>query len=223
MPLTNMKIGTTRLETLSDGVIAIVITIMVLEFKLPEYEKGMTAKDVYANLHHLLPFFISYAFSFIMVAILWTNHHHMFHLLEKADEYLLWTNFLFLFFMSLIPFATRIVGENPFLPLSIAIYGLIMLLTTVSFALMRQHSLRKRLVHQDENRQMTYEILKASFKARSKTFAATLVYLVSIPLAFVHVFLAYACFVIPVILFFIPEGIDNEELAERVEEKNTGS
>ena len=218
-----MKIGTTRVETLSDGVIAIIITIMVLEFRLPEYAKGMTTRDVFANLHHLLPFLISYAFSFTMVAILWTNHHHMFHLLEKTDEYLLWTNFLFLFFMSLIPFATRVVGENPFLPVSIAIYGLVMLLTTVSFALMRQHSLRKKLLHRDENRKMTYEILRASFKARSKTFAAIIIYLVSIPLAFIHVFLAYACFVIPIILFSVPEGIDNEELAEGVDQKNTGS
>ncbi|MBE7169129.1 MAG: DUF1211 domain-containing protein [Williamsia sp.] len=216
-----MKIGTTRIETLSDGVIAIIITIMVLEFKVPEYNEKITARDVLANLHHLLPYFIIYAFSFIMVAILWTNHHHMFHLLEKADEYLLWTNFLFLFFMSLIPFATRIVGENPFLSISPAIYGLNMLLTTVSFALMRRHSLRKKLVHRDKNRELTVQIFRASIKASTKTIVATLVYLVSIPLAFVHVFLAYACFVVPVILFFIPEGIDNEELAERVDQKNT--
>ena len=216
-----MKIGTTRLETLSDGVVAIVITIMVLELKLPEYEKDITARQVFATLHHLLPFLISYAVSFVTVAILWTNHHHMFHLLEKTDEYLVWTNFLFLFFVSLIPFATRIVGENPFLSVSIAIYGLVMLLTTVSFTLMRQHSLHKNLVHQDENKEMTDQILKVSSKARSKEIAAICIYLVSIPLAFVHVYLAYACFLVPIILFFIPEGIDNEELAEKVNDKNT--
>ena len=215
-----MKIGTTRLETLSDGVIAIIITIMVLQLKAPDFSKDTSTKHIVDNLRHQLPYFITYAFSFMMVGILWTNHHHMFHLLDKTDEYLLWQNFLFLFFMSLIPYATEIVGLSPFVPVSPAIYGLVMLLTTLSFVLMRQHSLRKKLIHRDKDRELTRQIFKVSFRARTKTIAGTIIYLVSIPLAFVNVYLAYFCFIFPVIIFFIPEGLDNEEFADKVGAKN---
>lgn len=121
-----MKIGTARVETFSDGVIAIIITIMILELKVPDLNKDSSVGDIMKHLNHLLPYFIIYAFSFMMIAVFWTNHHHMFHLIEKADEHLLWQNFIFLFLLSLIPFATSIVGSNPFVPVSAAIYGIVM-------------------------------------------------------------------------------------------------
>lgn len=84
-----MKIGTTRLETFSDGVIAIVITIMIIELKLPDLNKDSTTEETINHLRHLMPYFITYAFSFMMIGIFWTNHH-MFHLLENTDEQLVW-------------------------------------------------------------------------------------------------------------------------------------
>lgn len=216
-----MKIGTDRLEAFSDGIIAIIITIMILELKLPDLSKDNSTGDIRKHLHHLLPYFITYAFSFMMIAIFWTNHHHMFHLLEKSDEHLLWQNFIFLFLLSLIPFTTSIVGSNPFIPIAPALYGFVMLLTTLSFAIMRHYSINKQLIHKDEDRELTKNIFKVSFKARSKAIAGTVIYLVAIPLAYVNVFISYACFIIPPIIFFIPEGIDNEELAAKVEEKNS--
>ena len=215
-----MKLGTTRLEAFSDGVIAIIITIMVLELKLPDLNKDSSTFDIMKLLGHLLPYFITYAFSFMMIGIFWTNHHHMFHLLEKADIHLLWQNFIFLFLLSLIPFATAIVGSNPFVPLSPAVYGSVMLLTTLSFTIMRHYSIRKHLLHKDENNQLSEDLLKVSYKARKKAIIATIIYLTAIPLAYVNVYIAYACFIIPPVIFFIPEGIDNEELAEKVVEKN---
>lgn len=216
-----MKINTARVETFSDCVIGIVITIMVLELKLTDLNKITTTQGIISYLTHLLPYFISYAFSFMMIGIFWTNHHHMFHLLEKTDEPLLWQNFLFLFFLSLIPFATAIVGANPFIVLSPVIYGIIMLLTTLSFVIMRNYSLRNKLVHTDTDRELTQKIFKVSIRARTKSLIGTMIYLVSIPLAYVDVSLSYICFIIPPIIFFIPEGIDNEKLAERVSEKNS--
>lgn len=215
-----MKIGTTRVETFSDGVIAIIITIMILELKVPDLNKDSSARDIIKHLNHLLPYFIIYAFSFMMIAVFWTNHHHMFHLIEKADEHLLWQNFIFLFLLSLIPFATSVVGSNPFVPVSAAIYGVVMLLTTFSFTTMRHYTLRKKLTHKDEDQDLTRNIFKASFKARRKAIIATLIYLIAIPLAFVSVYAAYICFIIPPVIFFIPEGIDNEDLAEKVVQKN---
>jgi len=215
-----MKISTTRLETFSDGVIAIIITIMVIQIKLPALTGETTTAQIIRHLHYLIPYFITYAFSFMMIGIFWTNHHYMFHLLERTDEKLVWLNFLFMFLLSFIPFATAIVGSNPFLAISAVIYGTVMLLTNASFLLMRDYSLRKSLVHKDQNRKLTIKIFKVSLKARTKALIGTLVYLVAIPIAYVSVYLSYCCFMLPPVLYFIPDGIDDEELAEKVAEKN---
>lgn len=126
-----MKIGTSRVEAFSDGVIAI-ITIMVLELEIPDITKDATTRSILHHLHEIVPYFIAYIFSFMMIGIFWTNHHHMFHLLEKTDELLLGLNLVFLFCMSLIPFATAMVGANPLLAASSVLYAIIMLTTTLS-------------------------------------------------------------------------------------------
>jgi len=216
-----MKIGTSRVEAFSDGVIAIIITIMVLEFEVPDINKDATTRDVIHTLHELLPYFIAYIFSFIMIGIFWTNHHHMFHLLEKTDEPLLAMNLVFLFWMSLIPFATIMMGGNPLLAISSALYGFIKLMTTLSLAVMRAYTIKKNLIHKDSDTELTRKVYVVSLKARTKNYIATAAYLVSIPLAFVSVYLSYICFVIPPIISFIPHGIDDEKLAEKIEEKNT--
>ena len=215
-----MKVGTTRLETFSDGVMAIAITIMVIELRLPDVVKGSTTQNIIAQLPHLLPYFITYAFSFMMISIFWTNHHNMFYLLEKTDEHLVWMNFIFLFLISLIPFATSIVGANPFTPISPAIYGFVMFMTTTAFVVMRHYTIYKKFLHSDGDRYLTQKIFNVSVRARTKAVAGAAIYLLSIPLAYVSVYLAYCCFIIPAIIFFIPEGIDNERLAAKVAKKN---
>ena len=146
-----MKIKTTRLEIFSDGVIAIMITIMVLELKLPGISPSSTTADIIAQLKHLMPHLLTYAFSFMMIGIFWTNHHHMFHMMEKTDEQLLWMNFAFLFFLSLIPFATNLVGANPLHAISAAVYGIVMLMTSLSFLIMRVYTFRKKLLRRRES------------------------------------------------------------------------
>ena len=211
-----MKISTVRLETFSDCVIAIIITIMILELKLPDLDVQTSSAHMITYLHHLLPYFITYIFSYMMIGIFWTNHHHMFFLLENTDETLLWQNFLFLFVLSLIPFATGIVGANPFIPVSPAIYGLVMLLTTLSFVVMRSYSMRHKLVHVDKDKDIRRKIYKVSIRARTKGIIGALVYAASIPLAYVNVYISYVLFAIPAIIFFIPEGIDSEKLASNI-------
>jgi uncharacterized membrane protein len=215
-----MKIGTSRVEAFSDGVIAIIITIMVLELKLPDVSTEATTRDILHHLVKLGPYFGAYVFSFMMVGIFWTNHHHMYHLLEKTNEPLLGLNLVFLFWMSLIPFASGVMGANPLLPTSAALYGFIMLMTTLSLALIRQYTLRKGLVHQDEDPLLNSKIQSVSRHGTTKSYLGTAAYLLSIPLAFVSIWLAYLCFVIPPILFFMPHGIDDEKLAAKIEEKN---
>ena len=215
-----MKIGTSRVETFSDGVISIIITIMVLSLKLPDFKHDDTTLRMRHYLEELLPYFGAYAFSFMMIGIFWTNHHHMFHLLGRINEVLIWQNLFFLFWMSLIPIATAMVGANPKLSESIAIYGFVMMMTTLAFTIMRIYTLRKGLVHKSDDEAMGKKIYTVSLKARTKSYIGTAAYLLSIPLAFISIYLAYVCFIVPAIIFFVPDGIDDEELAEKIIEKN---
>jgi uncharacterized membrane protein len=216
-----MKIGTSRVETFSDGVISIIITIMVLTIKIPDVTKQGSAWTLRHELQNLIPYIITYAFSFMMIGIFWINHHHMFHLLEKTDEPLLIQNLFFLFWMSLIPLGTAMVSANPQIPESAAVYGTVMLHTTITNANMRVHTLRKNLVHKDKDKEVTDTIRWVSLKARTKNLVGSLAYLCAIPLAFVNVYLAYIVFLIPPIIFFIPDGIDDESLAQKIEDKNS--
>ncbi len=215
-----MNIKTTRVETLSDGVVAIVITIMVLEFKLPSVDNKATSTLITEHLLHLVPYFVVYLFSFMMIGILWTNHHHMFHLLDKIDNTVLWQNFTFLFFLSLIPFATGLLGANLKIPASVAFYGFVLLLTTLSFTVMRSYTLSHGFVHKDTEKKFTDEVYKISKRAKYKGYIGSAAYLLAIPLAYISVYVSYLFFLVPPILFFLPDGIDDERLAEKVIEKN---
>ena len=215
-----MKIGTTRVEAFSDCVMSIVITIMVLTLKLPDFSKTGTSWTIRHNLLQLWPYFVTYSFSFLMVGIFWINHHHMYHLLERTDERLLLQNLFFLFWVSLIPLSTAFAGADPRIPDAVAFYGFIMLMTTFAFARMRAYSLRKGLVHKDRDKTLTSKIYRVSLKARTKSYIGTIAYLCSVPLAYVSVYLSFACFLVTPILFFIPDGIDDEALAEKIVEKN---
>lgn len=215
-----MKTGTTRMETFSDGVVSIVITIMVLSLKLPDISHNSTPQAIQHHFRELAPYFGAYVFSFMMIGIFWTNHHYMFHLLDRTDELLLWQNLFFLFWMSLIPFCTIMIGANPIYPLAIAVYGFIMMMTTAMLAFMREYTLKRGLLYTDERRELTRKVYKVSLRARSKSYIGVVSYLLSIPLAYVEVYLAYLFFIIPPVIFFIPDGIDDEELAERITERN---
>ena len=215
-----MQASTSRLEIFSDGVMAIIITIMILELKLPEMNKEQDKQDIIHHLQELLPHLGAYIFSFIMIGILWTNHHNLFHLLEKADNFLLGQNLFFLFWVSLIPFVTALIGANPTLPLSTAFYGFIMLMASLSLTYIRSYTFKKRLVHTDEKEEDNKKIEKIFIDSKRRSFIASAIYLASIPMAFVSVYISYACFLIPVILFLWPAKVDETQLEEKIIEKN---
>ncbi len=123
--------GTTRLEAFSDGVLAIVITIMVLELEVPH---GTDA----AALRPLVPVFLSYVLSFIYVGIYWNNHHHMLHATERVSGSVLWANLHLLFWLSLIPFVTAWMGENHFASLPVALYGVVLLMAAIAYLILQQ-------------------------------------------------------------------------------------
>lgn len=118
-----------RLEAFSDGVIAIIITIMVLELKVPH---GAS----FADLGPLLPVFLSYVLSFVNLGIYWNNHHHLFHACQHISGNVLWANLHLLFWLSLIPFVTAWMGENHFATIPVAIYGVVLLMSSISFGIL---------------------------------------------------------------------------------------
>lgn len=216
-----MQTSTARVETFSDSVIAIIITIMILELKMPDFKSHQSQYSIEKHLMGVLPYLAAYIFSFVMIGILWINHHHLFHLLQKTDNFLLGQNLFFLFWMSLIPFVTGNIGANPVLPVSTALYGFIMLMTSLSLSWMRSYTLKKELVHTDEERMLRKKIFQIVIKGKNQSYISSVLYLISIPVAYISVYLAYCLFLVPIILFLIPAGIEEEKLTNKMIEKNS--
>ena len=166
---------TTRLEAFSDGVIAIIITIMVLELKVPH------GTD-WEALRPLVPVFLSYVLSFIFIGIYWNNHHHMLHATEHINGAILWANLHLLFWLSLTPFVTGWMGENHFAPLPTAVYGAVLLLAAIAYIILQTIIIR----HQGPNSKLALAV-----KRDVKGKLSLLLYLAAIPLAFVHQTIAH--------------------------------
>jgi uncharacterized membrane protein len=178
-----------RLEAFSDGVLAIIITIMVLELKVPHGEE-------LTDLLPLVPVFISYILSFIYIGIYWNNHHHLFQAVQKVNGAVLWSNLNLLFWLSLVPFATSWMGENHFGPRPVAVYGTILFMAGVSYFI-----LVKNLVssHGSES------TLKKAVGSDRKGKASILIYGVAIAASFLSSYLAFALYVVVAAVWFIPD------------------
>lgn len=201
-----MNIKTGRVEAFSDCVISILITIMVFDIKFPDLAHDFTHRDVVAGLHIVGPKLIAYLFAFTVVGILWLNHHHFFHLVQIVDEKLLWLNLMLLFWMSLIPFPTSMIGKNPFLPESSAIFGSILFMASFSFSAMRHYARQHGLLEQG-NIIITKEVERVSRRIQTKNYIGLVSYAIGAVLAYVSVFIAFALYMIPTVLFFIPDGV----------------
>ena len=181
--------GKSRLEAFSDGVIAIIITIMVLELKVPH-------GDDPAALLPLLPVLLSYALSFIYVGIYWNNHHHLFHAVREVNGAVLWANLHLLFWLSLIPFANGWTGENHFAAYPVAFYGVVLLMAAIAYTILT----RTLIAHHGRGSTLG-SALGSDFKGK----ISLVLYLVGIPLAFVHPSLGYGLYVVVAAIWFIPD------------------
>jgi uncharacterized membrane protein len=184
------QMTTGRLEAFSDGVIAIIVTIMVLELRAP-------AQPTFAALGKVAPVFLSYGLSFLVVAIMWVNHHHLIHAVHQASARLLWSNLNLLFWMSLVPFVTDFLGKNYHEPMAVALYGLDLSLCGMAFYL-----LRLELVDQDR-----HDGNLADYHARiqRKNLLSTFFYLLSAPLAYVSIYASFFIFALIPATYFLPE------------------
>ena len=184
------EMTTNRLEAFSDGVIAIIITIMVLELRAP-------AEPTLAALLNILPFFLTYALSFLVAAIMWANHHHLIHAVHSVTARLLWSNLYLLFWMSLIPFVTDYAGKNYHQPMAVALYGLDLFTCATGFYLLRLELIRQS--GPDTSMVEYHEGIQ-----RKNALSGAL-YLLSVPLAYVSVYVSFFIFVLIPIMYFLPE------------------
>lgn len=178
-----------RLEAFSDGVIAIIITIMVLELKVPHGDSLNVLKP-------LLPVFISYILSFINIGIYWNNHHHMLQVADKVNGRVLWANIHLLFWLSLIPFATGWMGENNFTTLPVALYGLVLLMSGVAYYI---------LAHSLVNVNGKQSMLANALGKDRKGFISIIIYAVGIDLCFLNQWLGLASYALVAAMWLIPD------------------
>ncbi|HZI47296.1 MAG TPA: TMEM175 family protein [Pyrinomonadaceae bacterium] len=178
-----------RMEAFSDGVIAIIITIMVLELRVP-IGASLSA------LRPLTPVFLSYILSFVLVGIYWSNHHHLFQVVERVSGGVLWANLHLLFWLSLIPFATAWMGENHFAAVPVAAYGVVLVFAAIAYFILTRTLLR---IHTPDSTLAT--ALGRDFKGK----VSILIYLAAISLAFVRSWLAAALYVLVEIVWLVPD------------------
>ncbi|MFZ1613568.1 MAG: TMEM175 family protein [Holophaga sp.] len=181
--------GKGRLEAFSDGVLAILITILVLELKVP------LGNDL-AALKPLLPVFLGYLLSFVYLGIYWNNHHHMLHTCRKVTGPILWANLHLLFWLSLIPFVTGWLGEHHASALPTALYGLILLMAAIAYTVLQRTIIASQGRH---------SLLKAAVGEDWKGKVSLLLYLTAIPTAFIYEWVSDALYVLVALLWLIPD------------------
>ncbi|GAX42608.1 hypothetical protein NIES4075_36100 [Tolypothrix sp. NIES-4075] len=181
--------GKGRLEAFSDGVIAIIITIMVLELKVPH-------EDNLAALRPLIPVFLSYVLSFIYLGIYWNNHHHLLQAVRHVNGSVLWANLNLLFCLSLIPFVTGWMGENHFATLPVALYGIVLLSSAIAY-----YILARILVASHGKDSALASALGGDFKGK----VSVLIYAVAIGLSFVNSWFACILYTLVAVMWLIPD------------------
>jgi uncharacterized membrane protein len=189
--------GTGRLEAFSDGVLAIIVTLLVLDLKVPALQ-DLSTRAVLHALVPVLPPFISFAISFFAVAIFWVNHHHFFAIIKRTDWRLLWYNNLLLFWLAVVPFTTSFLGQHPTVPTVVAIYAFNLCLASLAFSLMENHvfsaeRLLPKSIAQDDQR-----------KEFKRSLTGTISYAVATVVAFIYVYAALALLILIPIYFIAP-------------------
>ncbi|MHB8345926.1 MAG: TMEM175 family protein [Acidiferrobacterales bacterium] len=181
--------GKVRLEAFSDGVLAIIITIMVLDLKVPHGEK-------LSALVPLLPVFLSYVLSFVYIGIYWNNHHHLLYTVKQVSGGILWANLHLLFWLSLFPFATGWMGENRFSPLPTVLYGAVLLMAALAWLL-----LQRSIIASHGDGSLLAKAIGADLKGKS----SPLLYVAAISVAFLYPWVSQVLYVFVALLWLVPD------------------
>jgi uncharacterized membrane protein len=187
-----------RLEAFSDGVMAIIITIMVLELKVPEGSSWVSLKP-------LLPKLIAYIFSFIYVGIYWNNHHHLFQAVKKVNGSILWANLHLLFWLSLMPIATEWIGETHFANNPAAAYGICLIMSAVAYTILENLIIKS----EGENSR-----LKEAINSKFKEYISIILYVLGIAVSFFYPYIAIGFYYIVALIWLIPDRRIEKSLKE---------
>ena len=199
--------GTGRVEAFSDGVIAIIVTLLIFEVRLPEVGPGASSQQFWDALLSIAPKLGTFALSFATVAIYWVNHHHFFSGITHTDWKLLWLNNLLLFFLSIVPFTTAVLGDHLDQPIAIALYALDLGLAAAAFSLMGRYVL---FVGRLVDEAVPERDRRSEFR---RSLIGTVAYLVCVPIAFIAPVVAIALFVALPITYVVPSLLSRDDAA----------
>jgi uncharacterized membrane protein len=186
-----------RMEAFSDGVLAVIITVMVLELKVPRSADWLA-------LHEMVPVFLSYALSYVFLGIYWSNHHHLLQAISHVDGRVLWANLNLLFWLSLVPFSTAWMGENAWASGPVALYGVVLLLAAIAYFILTRSLLA---LHGRES------VLAAAMGRDVKGQISPVIYLAAIGLAFVNPMISCALYVLVAVMWLVPDRRIEKTLA----------
>ncbi|HEV7423714.1 MAG TPA: TMEM175 family protein [Candidatus Paceibacterota bacterium] len=195
--------GTERIKAFSDGVIAIVMTLLVLEIRVPEIHQ-FTSAGVIAAFVPIIPKLVGFAVSFLTVAIFWVNHHHFFDPIEKTNGRLLWHNNFLLFWVAVVPFVTAFIGDYPYISFVVALYGFVLFMAVSAFSMMSNYVFfHSSLVPES----VTQKVRIREFR---RSLPAVVLYCVSIFTAFLNPYISLALFILLPLYYFVPSRIETE-------------
>lgn len=197
-------ISTSRIEAFSDGIFAIVITLLAFQFKVPNFTREASVQQNFHELLKLSSHFIGFVFSFLFVAVFWVNHHQLYHTIKIADRKLLWYNILLLFWIIIIPFPTAMVGDHPDIPLAAMSLAFVLMMTSIAAYFIRRYSyFRAPLVDENLSADSVHDGLTKNVVAIILNFAAIII-------APWSVNICYIIFIIVLALFIIPQKLERK-------------
>lgn len=195
-------ISTTRLENFSDGVFAIVLTLLAFQFKVPKFSAEASIIHNFNELLHIAPYLLGFIFSFFFIAVFWVNHHHLYHAVKEANRTLLWYNIHFLFWITMLPFAIAMVGDHPHVPLAAVCLGIVLFMASVAaYLLLRYSYVKSKLV--DET--LSYDSIQNGL---TKNIMAVVVTFLGILIALKWVYVSYCIYFVVLIIFLIPQKME---------------
>ncbi|MEP7165260.1 MAG: TMEM175 family protein [Ferruginibacter sp.] len=210
----NFFISTSRIEAFSDGVFAIVITLLAFQFKVPKFTNEATIHQNFQELLKLSSNFIGFIFSFLFVAVFWVNHHQLFHTIKEADRKLLWYNIHLLFWITIIPFPTAMVGDHPGIPMATISLAFVLMMASLAAFIVRRYSYFKASLV-DEN--LSLDSIKDGLY---KNIAAIVLNFAAILIAPYSVKICYIIFIIVLALFIIPQKLERKSKSSSNKIKN---
>ena len=191
-------ISTTRLENFSDGVFAIVLTLLAFQFKVPKFSNDVDLMQNFYELVRIAPYLLGFIFSFFFIAVFWVNHHHLYHVIKETNGILLWYNIYFLFWITMLPFAIAMVGDHPLVPLAAVSLGFVLFMASVAaYLLFRYSYVKSKLV--DET--LSNDSIKSGL---SKNMLAIIITLIGILIAFKWVYISYCIYFAVLIIYVNP-------------------